>query len=74
MNLSAHGMVNSLNQDYRQLDPLTHGWKLVGGLLIPIWHDGTTLPGKDEVNRYMDETEQSTQEVIEPYPDQLSGS
>ena len=67
-------MVNCVNQDYRQLDPLTHGRKLVGGLTVPVWYDGTALPGKDEVNRHMDETEQSTQEVIEPFPDQLSGS
>ena len=74
MNLVAHNIVNCVNQDYRQLDPLTHGWKLVGGLLVAIWYDGTALLGKDEVNRHMYETEQSTQEVIEPFPDQLSGS
>ena len=74
MNLVAHSMVNCVNQDYRQLDPLTHGWKVVGGSLVSIWYDGTALPSKDDVNRHMDETEQSTEEVTEPFLDQLLGT
>ena len=61
MNHVAHSIVSCVNQDYRQLDPLTHGSKLVGGLLVAIWHHGTALPGKDEVRDVQRCTRQSNQ-------------
>jgi len=53
-NLVTHMMVNCLNSEYEQQDPLKKGWQLVGGQLVPVWYVGPARPNKEDIPRLME--------------------
>ena len=53
--LVSHSLVNCLDYSYQSLDPLSNGWIFVDGALQPLWYEGASLNGEEQVQNNLQE-------------------
>ena len=49
-NFVVNCMVNCLDGEYRQPNPLDYGWQLNDGIIESIWYTGSALPNTEEID------------------------